>query len=383
MKVLHIIDSGGLYGAEVMLLSLMEEQRQLGLIPILASIGEYGIPEKPLETEVRRRGLRVVSFRMQPGPNFAGALKILRFAKLEGVDIFHSHGYKPNILFGLMPRKMRGMPMVATLHGWTWSGGVDRMALYEWLDRLSLHFIDQVILVNDSMRSKVKLKQVRVVKNGIPLDSPDSINTSNATQSIFAEIAEFSGDGFTIGTIGRLSREKGFDILLHALKELSVEYPKIRLVIIGEGSERNALEAQVKRLGLEGRVLMPGYVAGAGHYLALFRLFALPSLTEGLPMVILEAMQAGVPIVASRVGGIPEVLDNGKAGIMIEPGKHEALVKGIEEVISNPAPAAQRAQMAMQRLNSLYSSRTMAENYLGIYKIVLQSNSTDSSDPIN
>ena len=129
MKVLHVIDSGGLYGAEVMLLNLMSEQVAMGLEPILASIGDPGITEKPLETEAIRRGLPVKVFRMRPGPNVWGALKILRFARSELVGLLHSHGYKGNILFGLMPRMLRRIPMVATVHGWTWTGGISRMGL--------------------------------------------------------------------------------------------------------------------------------------------------------------------------------------------------------------------------------------------------------------
>jgi hypothetical protein len=116
MKILHIIDSGGLYGAEVMLLNLVAEQIKLGLDPTIASIGEKHIGEKPLETEALKRGFKLRKFSMYPGPNYPGALKILRFAHGAGIHILHSHGYKGNILFGLMPRKIRNLPLIATIH---------------------------------------------------------------------------------------------------------------------------------------------------------------------------------------------------------------------------------------------------------------------------
>lgn len=148
MKILHIIDSGGLYGAEIMLLSLAEEQVGQGLEPIIASIGEPGIKEKPLEIEAKKRGLRVKRFRMRPGPNFLGAVEILRFARQEGCELLHSHGYKGNILFGLLPRCMRQIPLIGSLHGYTSTTGFNKMRVYEWLDSLSLRFLDQVVLVN-------------------------------------------------------------------------------------------------------------------------------------------------------------------------------------------------------------------------------------------
>jgi len=363
MKILHVIDSGGLYGAEVMLLNLMEEQCQQGLVPILASIGEHGISEKPLEAAARHRGLRIETFRMRPGPNFVAAFNILRFARREGIDIIHSHGYKGNILFGMIPKSLRRIPIVATLHGWTWTGGWNRMRLYEWLDRISLRFIDRVVVVNEAMRDKLKLKKLYVVNNGVPTEEP-GVNTNDATD---ATITAFCAEGFIVGAIGRLSPEKGFDILLDAVSEVLGTHPNVRLLILGEGNERGVLEAKIKRLGLEQSVLLPGYVANAKCYLPLFNVFVLSSLTEGLPIVILEAMQAGVPIVATRVGGIPEVLENGKAGKLVVPGNCAVLVNGISEVSDNSVRTRQLVQVAIRRVSDLYSIKGTSEKYLDIY----------------
>ena len=113
MKILHIIDSGGLYGAEMVLLNLVAEQIKLGLEPTIASIGEKGIVEKPLETEVIKRGFKLKKFRMQPGPDYMGASKILRFAKQEYFDLMHSHGYEGNI-FSLRGVKIIYLKSAAT-----------------------------------------------------------------------------------------------------------------------------------------------------------------------------------------------------------------------------------------------------------------------------
>src|SRR3989337_2476449 len=118
MKVLHIIDSGGLYGAEVMLLNLVQEQLRLGLDPVICSIGEKRFFEKPLESEGLKRGFKIKKFRMRAGPNLLGAYKILRFAHIGKFDLMHTHGYKGNILFGLLLRGLRKIPLVSTLHGW-------------------------------------------------------------------------------------------------------------------------------------------------------------------------------------------------------------------------------------------------------------------------
>jgi glycosyltransferase involved in cell wall biosynthesis len=374
IRILHVIDSGGMYGAEVMLLNLVAEQLRQGMEPVIASIGAPRCGEKTLETEARHRGLKVETFRMRPGANIVGACKILGFARRIGSDILHSHGYKGNILFGMMPKRLRRIPLVTTLHGWTWSGGWDRMLLYEWLDRLSLRFIDRVVVVNRAMSEMVKFKGLHVVNNGIPITRCDiSIISEEEKFQQDPRIEDFCRGGFTIGAIGRLSPEKGFQFLLDAIKELVELNPKVRLVILGEGDERGALEAQIKRLGIEQQVLMPGYVTNAaGRFLPLFKILALSSLTEGLPIVILEAMQAGVPIVATRVGGVPDVLENGKSGVLVDARSSKKLVEGIRILMSDNISAKRMADIAMDLVKTKYSTELMGQRYNEIYEDLLR-----------
>ena len=177
MRILHTIDSGGLYGAEVMLLALVEEQIKLGLQPVIASIGEKVIEPKPLEVAARQKGFAVEVFQMFPGPNVAGAMKILRYAWRNHFDIIHSHGYKSNVLFGFLPRSIRKLPMVTTHHGYTSTIGFTKNRIYEWLDSIGLRFIDEVVLVNRGMLANPKIRKFkrvkfRVVDNGIPIGEP-------------------------------------------------------------------------------------------------------------------------------------------------------------------------------------------------------------------
>ena len=240
MKILHIIDSGGLYGAEIMLLNLVAEQIKMGLKPTIASIGEKGIAEKPIEAEALQRGFAVRKFRMMAGPNLRGAFEVLRFAKSGGYDLLHSHGYKGNIFFGLMPRSIRRLPLVSTLHGYTSTNGFSRMWIYEWLDALSLKFIDRVVLVSKGMLNHPRLRglsgiEFQVVNNGILLSS-DSLDIQSANlinqpfNGLDKNIIEFCQQGFIIGTIGRLSAEKGYDYLIRALHLLVQQGVDARLV---------------------------------------------------------------------------------------------------------------------------------------------------------
>jgi glycosyltransferase involved in cell wall biosynthesis len=382
LKILHIIDSGGLYGAEVMLFNLVYEQIEMGLEPVIASIGEKGIGTKPLEAEASQRGFKIRKFEMLPGPNIAGALAVLRYARRERIDLMHSHGYKGNILFGLMPGQVRKIPIVATLHGYTSTVGLTKMRLYEWLDTKSLKFINAVVLVSHGMLSNLKLKNIpgidfKIINNGIPplLNGNQSLRprSDEVPDNADRRIIEFCRKGFIIGAIGRLSKEKAYSQLIEAFHLIVRHGIDARLVIIGEGHQRPHLENVVSVLGLKGRVLMPGYRKNAQLYLPYFNVFVISSLTEGLPITLLEAMQTRTPIVATRVGGIPEALEDGEAGLLVPPGDPQVLAATIERVCVGNRSVVDMVDRSYKRVKTVFNSQTMAVDYLKIYEELLES----------
>ena len=368
MRILHVIDSGGFYGAEVMLLELMRQQRELGHEPLLASIGAPANGEKTIEREARRRGLEVAVFRMANGPNFPGALRVLHYAREQGIELLHSHGYKGNILFGLLPRQVRRLPMVTTLHGYTSNGRFGKMWLYEALDRFCLRRIDKVVMVNPRMQEIPALSRLRnttTIENGIACDE-----TSGSTPD--PDLVAFMRQKRTVVAVGRLSPEKGFDLLLQALSSLVTAGHDLQILLLGEGGLRASLEKLGQRLGLSERLLMPGYVAGASAYLEHACLLAMPSLTEGLPITLLEAMAAGVPVVASAVGGIPEALEQGQAGCLVPAGDPLSLQQAMGQILDEPEAARKRCDRALERVRQIYSSRAMAQSYLDVYSTAMQ-----------
>ncbi len=375
MKILHVIDSAGLYGAETMLLNLVQEQMHLGLFPVICSIGERACGEKALETEAIRKGFHVEKFRVRAGPNLLGAWKILDYAQAHRFDVIHSHGYKSDILFGFMPRPIRRIPLVATLHGWTNTGQLTRMKIYEWLDAKSLRHMDAVVAVGTGMLSDPRIKRnamsnLVVINNGLP-PVTGGTDIAPAPGNFDSKLVDFCKAGFTVGSIGRLSEEKGHVYLVEAVSFLRDMYGNIRLVIIGEGPRKKSLEGRIAALGLQQRVLLPGYRANARQYLEHFGLFVLPSLTEGLPITLLEAMQSRVPIIATRVGGMPEALQHGRAGLLVEPASAESLAKAVYTLQEQPGLARELASTAYKRVTTDYSSRLMALKYCELYKSVI------------
>ena len=206
-----------------------------------------------------------------------------------------------------------------------------------------------------------------VIENGIPRLN---FNGVSALQKDFESNAFFE-NAFIVGGIGRLSKEKGFNYLIEAMSPLLNQYD-YRLVIIGEGNQKSQLERLINQKGLINRVHLYGYRQNAFKYLPLFDVFVLPSLTEGLPIILLEAMQAETPIVATRVGGVPRVLGNGQNGMLVEPGNPVALTKAILNLRNNQDVTREKARKAKEVALAKYSSARMAGDYLKVYEGVLR-----------
>ncbi len=381
MKVGHIIDSGGLYGAEVMLITLAEEQVRLGLEPVIMSIGEKHIGEKDLEREAENKGLRVEKFRMRAGLSISGIRQILKHIKKNKYSIIHSHGYKPNIMLGFLPKFIRKVPMVSTLHGYTSRSTYSWLSLYESLDKMSLRRLDGVIAVSYKLMEQLKpqlpdKQKTWVVENGVkPLvefsNKEGSPQEDGADVSQKNRIEKFCETGFIVGAIGRLSKEKNFGMLIDAVGMAQKRNADIKLVILGEGNERAKLEAKVKSREMESCVLMPGYTSNAARYFRLFDLFVISSFTEGLPMTLLEAMSCSVPVLSTSIGGVPVALEYGKAGELIESGDVEAMADRIANISMKYDEASAKAKIAKNIFLKKYSSEKMAGEYLEIYREVV------------
>lgn len=365
MKILHVIDSAGLYGAEVMLLCLMEEHQKMAVEPFLLSMEESdnAASSDSLAEEALSRGLKAVKFKPDRGYSFKTAENIWRFAEEMGADIIHSHGYKGNILLGSLSKCSRKRPVVSTKHGWTSTRMFTKIWFYTLLDKFFLKRMDAVVNVNDISPSIGNDREF-VIENGIPELTFESITNDEP-------VISFCREGFIIGTVSRLSEEKGLTYLVEAMSLLVKKGVDAKAIIIGEGPQRAVLEEAIRCSNLSDRFLLAGYKNKAYNYLPLFDLFVLPSLTEGLPITILEAMQAGKPIIASRVGGIPRVLDNGRLGMLIESGSPESIVDAISSLYHDSKRRISLGKDAREAVLTRYSSKRMAEEYIKVYEEVL------------
>jgi len=289
-------------------------------------------------------------------------------------NVLHSHGYKANILLGPLPRSWRG-PMLTTLHGWTQPAKLSALWLYERLDRLALRRIDSLVVVARHMLRALRgfpESRVRVIENGIPpLAARLDDFRAFGVDSLPLELAAFVNRRPTLVAIGRLSREKGFELLVEAFararEQLKSEH---QLLIVGEGPERPQLASSIARLGLAGSVRLPGYVAGADRLLEHAAGFVMSSLTEGLPLVLIEAMQWGVPILATAVGDIPELLEGSQYWQVVEPNEVTAFTRALYDMMSKDPVSRERLAKSSERVLERHSSVRMTHQYSNAYQAV-------------
>ena len=376
MRILHLIHSEGVYGAELILLYLAREQQQRGHEPIVGSIRDPGTPETPFESWATSWGLRVEPIRIAPRPTPSVTLSLLRTVRRLTPDVLHSHGYKSNVLLGPMPRSWRA-PMLATLHGWTDPRRFSALWLYESLDRLALRRLDLVVVVTRSMLGLPALRGVaasrlQVVENGIPpLDVRLADLQTRSVQPVPADLIEFTTAQPTLVAIGRLSPEKGFLQLIEAFAQARArEASTHQLLIVGDGPHRAALTERIATRGLAGMVRLTGYLDGADRLLAKAAGFVVSSRTEGMPLVLLEALQWRVPILATAVGGIPEVLDGGQRGLLVPPDDLTALTLGLCHLMSAKNDGARTVSTDSAPAWDRYTTAKMTTEYLAAYAAI-------------
>ncbi|MDH5570149.1 MAG: glycosyltransferase [Gammaproteobacteria bacterium] len=368
MKILHIIDSDGIYGAEVMLLNLMREHVLMGHEPIILSIEDNHNESKySLYQEATKRGLSAIKVELKRGFRPGSSALFMKIAKENSIDIIHSHGYKGNILLGIIPKIQRSTPVISTIHGWTSVRKFSKLWIYSLLDKFFLKRLDAVVYVNPLTPNVIHHKKAFHIDNGIPEHQFNRQIIEKTDQ----ETVKFCQDGYIIGCISRLSEEKGIANLIEAISLALNKLPDIKLLIIGDGPLLNELKQLVNKYGISSSVLFSGYRENAYNYLAFFDLFILPSITEGLPITVLEAMQASVPVIATKVGAIPKVLANGDNGIIVNPNDSRSIEKAIYLARSQPELLKFMIIRSKNDVAEKYSCHRMANDYINVYNKVM------------
>jgi glycosyltransferase involved in cell wall biosynthesis len=361
MKILHLLAPGGVGGLEQVVRNLSDGHAGEGHdVSVAAIVPRRGVDVLSLR-HFEDSGVRLIRLPLPPRAYMKERADFAHLCEQLRPDIVHTHGSRPDVVSAGVARA-QGIPTVTTVHGFT--GGGLRNRMYQKLQIASFRRFEAVVAVSRPLarrlaESGVPAGRIRTIQNawserGLPLD-----------RRMARRRLQIDDDDFLIGWVGRLSREKGADLLLSAMAHLT-DLP-LTVSIVGDGPERYFLQERIKGRSWRNRVHWHGALPEAGRYFPAFDAFVLSSRTEGTPMVLFEAMAGIVPIVAADVGGVSDVISTGEA-ILVPPEDPAALAQGIRTVYRSPGAARARAHAAHRRLRRDFGPGPWLSRYEALYR---------------
>jgi len=367
-RILHLISSSGFLGAENVVLELAKESAAMGHWATIGLLENLNKLHLELAEVASAYGLTVEIFSCRGRFDPRTMFKIRDFIRTNRPNLLHSHGYKGNF-YGLIASRCK-VPWLVTNHNWLRT--TRSLKIYARLDSFLIRFADKVVAVSDEIGAEllaagVPARKLEVIDNGIDLTRFSCRKTNGALKQSFG----FAKNSKVIGTVGRLSEEKGHIHLLHAAHATISSFPQARFLIVGEGNQRTKLQQQTIDLGLADKVIFTGTRKDIPDLMSILDLFVLPSLKEGMPMVLLEALAARLPVIASAVGAIPKILTHGQTGFLVHPADPGELTEAIVTLLLNEELARSIANAGHKKVNADFSAQTMAIKYHERYRELL------------
>lgn len=367
--VLHLISSAAFFGAErvVVELSLYLAKYSDARIVIGVFVQDHRVIEN-FKAAIGERDIVVVPFDGKKTFSWTEVCQLAKIIDEYQINIVHSHGYKSDIYAFLVKKILRSkIKLIATNHNWIGNSLKERF--YQFLDSRVLRSFESVIAVSEKVQKEmiqtgVSSRLIKIIDNGIDIEDKSFLTSKQVARKWL----NLSADDFVIGCVARLTQEKAHVDLLTALASVSLSGEDVKLVLVGDGAEKENLECMCQTLRISERVMFVGNRNDARALYAAFDVFALVSTNEGLPMALLEAMALALPVIVSRVGAIPTVIEHDKNGIIVPPSNPSAIVNALFQCKSKPDYAREIGKRARETIINNYSSKKMAQRYEAIYK---------------
>ena len=360
MVIVHVLSSFGVGGQERVALDLAASQVRRGHRVTAVSLAPA--PDGPLADDFRKAGAEVVRVAKGPGTDATLVPRLAWTFRRRRADVVHTHNPLP-LIYGAPAARLAGAGAVHTKHGIN-PGSRGLRFLRRQAAKLVSSFVAVSTVTAQQARTQGDAEESRlvVIPNGIRLEAfaPDAA----ARAGVRAELG-IDGAATVIGTVGRLDEFKNQTLLLAAVAPLLG--PKVHVVFVGDGPTREVLEAAVARLAEPGYAHVLGRRMDVARLLPAFDVFALTSKSEGLPLVVPEAMAAGLPVVSTAVGGIPGVVDEGETGYLTGVDEGE-LRDRLRRLVEDPAKARAMGARARELALGRYSAERMTDDYLALYE---------------
>jgi glycosyltransferase involved in cell wall biosynthesis len=364
MRVVQLMASPFVGGPERQVLGLAESLPADCRTTFL-SFAERGLA-RPFLAAASASGFEAVELTENAPHWFRAAREVAEHLRRVGADVLCCSGYKPDII-GWLAGRRAGVHVVSISHGWT--AATWKVRLNEAVDRFVLRRLDCTVCVSEAQAVKVRRagvapQSVRVIRNAIRTDAFDDPDPSyrRKLEGFFA-----APPARIVAAAGRLSPEKGFDLFVQAAAEVARRDGGAGFVLFGDGPLRDALEQQAAACGLRERFVFAGFRTDLERFLPWCDLVVLSSHTEGLPVVVLEALAAGTPVVATAVGGTPEAVADGLHGYLVPPGDAAALAERMLDALESEEKRRAMGARGRERVRREFTFAAQAEQYYRLF----------------
>ena len=360
-RVLHVVLSLNPGGTERLVMALAQRlgPKTPTAVCCLDEVGAWG-------EDLRREGVAVTALGRRQGFRPALGRHIARIARAHRADVLHCHHYSPFVYAALSKAFHRAPRLLFTEHGRL--ADAPPSPKRRWANRFLARIPDGVFTVSNDLKEHLVREgfrgdRIRVLHNGIDAGPVPSRRDRLAAR----EVLGVPGEACVVATIARLDPVKGLGTLIEGFARFHAERPDSRLVIIGDGPERDALEALARKHGLLPAVTFAGHRDDARQLLAGADIYVNSSTFEGISLTVLEAMAACLPVIATRVGGNPEILD-AESGVLVAAGHVEALAGALQALAASPARCSAMGAKARDRVEREFSLDRMIREYSSVYR---------------
>lgn len=369
--ICHVIHALGVGGAEVLVDQMIRRMQKefRCIVAVLDEIGEIG-------TRLQEEGFIVEHLHRQPGIDRGCATRLRQFADREGAEILHAHQCTPFFQAMLSRGLTRRRPVVFTEHGRHFPDTPSRKRAL--VNRMLLKRCDRLFGCGAAVRQALinneglPESRVEVIYNGVDLKAL-SKPTPGAREQIRAEFG-YSANDFVVVQVARLHELKDHQTALKAVDEARHKIPGLRLLLAGDGDQRSAIEQTIRERGLEQNVTLAGTRKDIADLLSASDVFLLSSISEGIPLTVIEAMAARRPVVSTAVGGLPELIEHGVSGMLAPSGDASTLAASLVQLHQNADLRNQMAEVAAGRAQEKFSLQGMLNSYRDVYYDVLGTN---------
>ena len=371
-NVLILTSSRGFYGAERVIWSLVASIDKSRFNLTVATLKDKRFGNQELVEEIAKIDGNSLALPCQ-GRWDKNALNILcEFIQDNAIELLHCHEEKSRF-YGLLAARRCKIPVVATHHNWIRGNWISNT--FQYLDAFLLTRCKHIAAVSNDVSQmmgtfKIPKKKISIVPNGIDLTPFHNAQSKQHDSTALKKQLNLPVGVPIVGIFGRLTAAKGHHYLLRAAKQLRTQWPQVHYLIVGDGELRAELQQLTFDLGLAEQVTFTGFRDNVIDFYPLLDILVLASITEGTPMVLLEAMAMNIPIISTKVGGIKDILTDSHDSILLEAKDVTNLTQALYTLLDNPNEAARLAANAAQTIEH-YSSKHMAAKYEKIYYAII------------